>query len=358
MEKVYTCHGFTSLLKNSVLCPDRGILRFTRVCQLGALLFLFLLVLSGGAFLTQRVCAQEKKSLDMESRSVEKAIDGKSVSSQEEEKASKTEGSSSFEGGKSPVAQLEGLLRSFHKAGFGFSGSYSYSRRLIEISEGENTDSSAFSYSLSYKKLKPWSASSSITFFNDRDIVEDERRQLFLSSAGLSFSRAPLKRGELSFRPSIKLRLPVGRYDWVSESLYLGIRASLGMPLPQSWMPKKASGSLGVGVSKNFHKFNTRLGGGPNTEWSAGLSGSLSYPLGKYVSFGLSGSYGIALTYTPEANEFFSLGQSISASYKNLGFSVGHSLNSSVYAPDGVNYNVRIFDRDYSNIFANLSVTL
>lgn len=344
-------------------------------------------VFLGGLFLTFHAFAQgefSESSLNNSSvtekgkgSSSEEGVSGKKdtdvkISGEETNstKSDKKEGESqdlSFEEKSSLKGRLQSLRRSFHQAGFSLSGKYSYSRKLIEISEGENSDSSFFSYSLSYKKLKPWSFLGSVGFFNDRDIVVDESRQLFLSHAGVSMSREPLKKGALSFQPSLSFRLPFGRYDWVSESLYLGVQGGLSMPFPKDWMPQKVSGSVGFQISKNFHKFDTRLlggggpnrlRGGPNTEWSFGLSGSLGYSLNKYISLNGSGGYGMALTYTPEAREYFSFGQSISASYKNVNFSVGHSLQSSVYAPDGVNYNVRIFDRDYSQIFASLGVDL
>ena len=245
-----------------------------------------------------------------------------------------------------------------HRNGFNFQGSYTYSRKVVERSEGDNSDASIFSYKLSYKKWEPWTISGVMNFFNDKDIVVDENRQLYLSGVQVGLTHRPIKWGLVDVVPSFQFRLPIGEYDWKSESLYLGVRGGANVLLPSQWLPSKTVGSVGITASKNFHKFNTRLGGGPNTEWSLGLRGSLSYSINQFVSVAVSGSYGLLVTYTPEFREFFNFSQSISSKYKSLRASLGHSFEGSVYAPDGIHYNVRFFDRYRSKFFVRLGVFL
>jgi hypothetical protein len=246
----------------------------------------------------------------------------------------------------------------FNAAGFNFQGSYTYTRKIIERSEAENSDYSIFSYSLLYRGFNPWMVRGGVSFFNDKDIASDENRQLYLSSGSVRLIRAPINISDFKIQPAFGFRLPIGQYDRKSESLILGSNASATVFLPSSWMPKNTLGIVGGSLTKNFHNYDTRLGAGPNTEWSADLYASLNYTLNQLVTLVLSGSYGTAFTYTPEAFEYYSFSQSVFMAYEKFNLSIGHSIESSVYAVDGINYDVRFFDQNKSRFYVNLGVNL
>ncbi len=246
----------------------------------------------------------------------------------------------------------------FNEAGFNFQANYTYTRKILERSEAENSDYSIFSYRLLYRNFKPWMISAGVNFFNDKDISNDNNRQLFLSSGSVRFIHNPIKINDFTIQPAFGFRLPVGAYDQKSESLQLGSNASMTVFLPTQWMPKNTLGIIGGSLSKNFHQYETRLGSGPNTEWSADFYGSLNYTVNSFLTLVAAGSYGMAFTYTPKAFEYFSLTQSVFLAYEKFNLSIGHSFEGSVYAVDGVNYDVRFFDKDRSRFYINVGMNL
>lgn len=246
----------------------------------------------------------------------------------------------------------------FNEAGFNFQAGYTYTRKILERSDAENSDYSIFSYRLLYRNFKPWMISAGLNFFNDTDIANDENRQLFLSSGSIRAIYKPIKVNDFTIQPAFGVRVPVGRYDRDAESLLLGTNASATVFLPSDWMPKNSLGILGVSVGRNFHEFDTRLGAGPNTEWSTDIFGSFNYTVSKFLTLVFAGSYGMGFTYTPEAFDYYSFSQSAFFSYQKFSLSVGHSFEGSVYDVDGVTYDVRLFDEDRSRFYVNLLVNL
>ncbi len=111
--------------------------------------------------------------------------------------------------------------------------------------------------------------------------------------------------------------------------------------------------------SKNFHEYQERTNGKVNTSHSLGNSITLIYTPAKWVSFDAyflntnSWSY-----YGNRRPDTFEMGQSIGLTLsENLGLTFGHVLGGNSFRSNGVDSNIRVFDRRDSTVYAELNVS-
>jgi hypothetical protein len=112
---------------------------------------------------------------------------------------------------------------------------------------------------------------------------------------------------------------------------------------------------LGAYLTKNTHTYDRNAGGGANTSYSTtGYFGIEKEFLPKF-SILLDGDYTYARTYQNSMRTQFSIGQSITYQHdKDLSVTIGHSNAGDALKANGTDYNIAVFDGNFSVVYANI----
>ncbi len=105
-----------------------------------------------------------------------------------------------------------------------------------------------------------------------------------------------------------------------------------------------------------LYRYETSLDGSSNNEYGLSQNLGIAYSILDNLRLSLNQSYTRSWTHSGSTNDFFSLGQSLSAVFfKSLSLFVGHSIGQSALAANGEEFNTKIFDIKKSNYYAGMS---
>lgn len=112
---------------------------------------------------------------------------------------------------------------------------------------------------------------------------------------------------------------------------------------------------LGLYLTKNTHTFDRNSRGSANTSYSATSYAGIEKQILPKLSLLVDGDYTYARTYQNSLRTQFSIGQSMTFQFnKDLSFTIGHTNAGDALRANGTDYNVSVFDGNFSVIYANV----
>ncbi|MBT4762640.1 MAG: hypothetical protein HOO06_13150 [Bdellovibrionaceae bacterium] len=170
----------------------------------------------------------------------------------------------------------------------------------------------------------------------------------------LSYKSIKLSKGVL-YRPSVSAYIPTNEVSREDGGLYTSVAIGQGISF-SSIKGTKLSGSLGLGVKSNFHKYTRDSNNQANIKYSLTPTGGLSYGFTDDISLSASMAYGVAYTYQGAEKLFYQASQSLNYQInKKMSVSVYHSNGGSSTDYDG-SANVKVFDELASEVGVSFTV--
>jgi hypothetical protein len=250
-----------------------------------------------------------------------------------------------------------------NKMGWGrFSGSASlqYSLKAYNSPDAEDRDEYAYTFHLNYKLNNLYSTGVSAAIYNNVDETQ-EQDQLKIKSVAVNASRVAydLLHG-YSLRPSLGLRLPVGRDTEERESLRFGVSPSANLTMPAAaWtnLPKLSAG-FNLSALYNVHRYKESATGRSNMQYGLTPAFRVGYDLPKDFSASASLAYTSSWTYEGTQVEILEHSESLDwAFWEHASASVGHSNRAPLFSYAGVNYDYSLISERSSYFFGELTVS-
>jgi hypothetical protein len=184
----------------------------------------------------------------------------------------------------------------------------------------------------------------------------EQERETRFGNSKLSLNRMPLTlTDDTILIASAGVRLPTNVEDrkrntyngsLVLEPTLLTNWTILGSPLVTVF---------GLYLTKNTHTFDRNSSDGANTSYSAAGYAGIEKEIIPKFSMLVDGDYTYARTYQNSLRTQFSIGQSMTYQRnKELSFTVGHTNSGDALKANGTDYNVSIFDGNFSVVYANV----
>lgn len=106
----------------------------------------------------------------------------------------------------------------------------------------------------------------------------------------------------------------------------------------------------------NIHEYETSLTGNSNQQYTINQRITVLYPLLKNLYLSLDNTYVRSWTYKGNANDFYSLDQSLSTNFtKSFSGFMGHSIGGNALNVNGQESDIRIFDTRVSSYYIGIS---
>ncbi len=241
---------------------------------------------------------------------------------------------------------------SLENVGITLSNTFSTDVKAPDAAEKNMSNTTALV--ISYKL--PDNMKLSLTTIFDKDLENDREGLIRDPKIGFSKSFGKLNRF-ISTSVATSAKIPVSKASRVTTSLQTGISLSGSIVYDASeHLTNGLSFVYSPAVITNFHKYRVTTSGSSNTQYTLSNSLTAGYDITDFMSASVSGSYYRNFDYTGHTKDFFGVEQTLSFVLpQNFSLSIGHSTGGSALAVNGRESNVKLFDKDLSSYFLNIS---
>lgn len=226
--------------------------------------------------------------------------------------------------------------------------SSSVSTSLHRFDDPRKTSSSNFSISPSISLKNGLNIATELSLTKELDGYREES----INDSYIAFSKGLYQINKnFSLNGSAVVLLPISETSRKVTFLNTAIKVSPSLGFSYNDL----SIGYSLGLTKNFHTSKVNSFGSSNSEYVFSQSLSMGYNFSLF-SLSMSGNYSKALTYEKNERDSYSFAQTISFSLpRNIGLSLGHSLGGNIWAINGQDSNIELFNSDVSAVFMALS---
>jgi hypothetical protein len=177
-----------------------------------------------------------------------------------------------------------------------------------------------------------------------------------LTNTRLSLQHSPIRTSKnFTWFPTVFTDLPTNVEDRKLNSYRGNIAAQTTSIINARVLKKNYSVIPIIRGTKNFHGLERNAGDSANISHTALGALYIETGLAKKLSLSVGGSYIHAWTYQDSTREQFSLSQELTYDLnKQTTVTLGHSNDASVFAANGQESNVKLFDENSSSVYINV----
>ncbi|PIP93155.1 MAG: hypothetical protein COW00_04060 [Bdellovibrio sp. CG12_big_fil_rev_8_21_14_0_65_39_13] len=233
----------------------------------------------------------------------------------------------------------------------------SLASNLHKVSDSVNNQlSNSFAFAASYTVENI--GKFGISELMDKDLRGDRLETWYDPS--LSFSRSIYKfNDQVSLSGKIASTIPVSEESTKTASLITTTTLTPSLSIDLDNQVKGLSLLYAPNFKRSFHTYQTKSDGSSNIAYSWSNRLVVSYGFLDKFSIVLDQSYGRSTTYLGNTKDKFNFDQSLNYEMNgNVAFALGHSLGGSALAANGRDSNVSVFDKDESQVYLTISLSL
>lgn len=222
---------------------------------------------------------------------------------------------------------------------------------LYESNSVEHEATGKLTIAPSYKQ-KNYKATLSIPMLQNFDHGQEST----LGNAKATVTHMPIElTQDTKLVPVAGVRLPTNVKDRKDNSYQGGLVAEGSILTEWTLKGVPFSTVYTLQANKNFHEFTRGRRGNSNTDYSVVNYFGVEKYLTRKLSFLFDGDYTYAQTYDGSMRTLFSIGQSFSYEFNNdLSVTVGHSNGGDALQANGTDYDIQVFDKNRSVVYANV----
>lgn|GEM_PF-5639560 len=225
---------------------------------------------------------------------------------------------------------------------------YEYGGSAVDSKDGSLQAFQSLFVGINRRLGKDWIAGAKISV--DQDLrYSDALQGNGISDLALGLSQMPQVRTSwLSTTSKYSVVLPASNYSQSQLGLEASAGADVGLLLTPSWMSKDVMLSLGLGGSRNFHKYSTDASGNILNPWSVREDLFAGYSLGKFF-FDIDFLHRSAFSYNNDISESFEHTEEAAYSFTPAWrMALGHTNRGSWLGANGVDSNLKLIDPNAS----------
>ncbi|GIL18448.1 MAG: hypothetical protein BroJett040_21990 [Oligoflexia bacterium] len=241
---------------------------------------------------------------------------------------------------------------------FSLATTLSRSNSLYNRQDGSEQASWDLSISPSYKITKDISLFAVVDGSQD---IKAEEADFGRGVLGLRKKNISIFNERTNLSPSISLGFPVSKAakaGSLQSTLSAGLRIDSA---PGSLIWKRFSLGGALGLTRNFHQYDTAISGRVNTQYSSNQSIDMSWAFSDTFSLSISALHYDTLSYQGTHNDYYSHSQELGISLsEKASFAVGHQYGSpfvSTLKSNGQDLNITLMDETNSFIYGQVTLT-
>jgi hypothetical protein len=231
----------------------------------------------------------------------------------------------------------------------------SYSRSFVDQVNGTLQSSQALLLIMNTKLSTNWALTNRISL--SQDLRDEESLDDGFSDFLFILARKPILLNHwLLGSPVFMTVLPTAERSTQVQNLQTSLSAGYNFIINPEVLTKGVNLSLNVGVSRNFHEFETDKTGNVLNQYGLRETFSTGYSFGRWA-FSADFVFRHAMTYQNNWVQAFEHSQEAAFNVsKNWALTMGHTNSGSWLAPNGQDSNFKLINEDDSIIYVSTSL--
>lgn len=224
---------------------------------------------------------------------------------------------------------------------------------LHQVNDGDHQSDGRITLAPSYRFNKTYRATVSAALLQD---FGAERRSA-IANVKVTVAHSPFVLSEdTTLLSDAGARLPTNADDHRDNTFNGSLLVKNN--LITAWNVKGVGFSTiyGLYALKNFHTYDRNNVGKANINYALSQYFGIETYVAKHLYITLDGDYTFANAYQNEPSRQFNVGQALTYEDKQWSLTIGHSNGGNALQANGTDYNVQVFDRNRSVLFAAMRV--
>lgn len=234
---------------------------------------------------------------------------------------------------------------------FALSASISHSQSLNNYQDGSVKKENSYKFVPSYK----WSSLTSVLFLSySQDLRYPENNDI--GDIALKNIFHPHDFSRIQLVPALSFVVPQSKKSREDTNLEGAISARIDASIQKKLLIPGLSLGAGVSLGRSFHRYDTAVSGGSNTQYSSRQSVVAGY---EYRSFSIGAEFHHInmWNYAGNMSDAFEHAEELSyALADHVSFSLGHTNAGSMLKANGIDSNFKLIDDNNSLAYAKVGI--